>query len=296
MFRSLQFESNIPEQKKSTFVDIDGYYTGDWENTDVLAKKINKRESGFKSDDFFVMDPQEKGTSNYFPYSKTSTVSPFEIKQNKGKVFFIHGTSSNSKRWNLKIIGSILKLANETSYDSDFNWNAPLTNNKKDRGVAAQNLAKYVVARHTEEEEITLVGHSHGGNVAIQAADIIYRTTGQKVNIITIATPAYNGNLDVENPKNHKGINDHIALWNDIDGVSGGLAGDDYFTNSDKTRNVEVDVDQYYKRKMTRRDRWGNETEDIVTSPMAAHSFDVEHPEAIDKVIQLKKIKLTPIK
>ena len=34
--------------------------------------------------------------------------------------------------------------------------------------------------------------YSHGGNVAIQAAKVIFEKTGQKVNIITIATPAYN--------------------------------------------------------------------------------------------------------
>lgn len=296
MFRSLKFESHIPEHKKTTFFDIEGIYTEDWENTDVLGKLINKREAKLRSDDFFLIDSQETSSSNYFPYSNTFGDSPFEVKLAKGKVFFVHGTSSNSKRWNLKIIASIMKLANGTSYDSNFNWNAPLSNNKKDRGIAAQNLAKYVLAGHVNEIEIVLVGHSHGGNVAIQAADIIYRMSGQKVNIITIATPAYNGNLDVENPKNHKGINDHIALWNDIDGVSGGLAGDDYYTNSDKTKNVEVNVDQYYKREVTRRDRWGNETKDMVESPIAAHSFDVEHPETIDKAIQVQKIKLIPVK
>ena len=189
-----------------------------------------------------------------------------------------------------------MKLTNNKSYNAGFNWNAPINNNKKDRHKAAQALAKYVIANHKDGEEITLAGHSHGGNVAIQAADIIYKATGQKVNIITIATPAYNGDQDTENPKNHKGINDHIALWNKIDGVSGGLAGDDNFTNSPKTKNIEVNVDKYYKRREVRKDRFGRTSFDEVNNPLGAHSFDVEHPESIDQTMEQNKIKkLSPV-
>jgi len=189
-----------------------------------------------------------------------------------------------------------MKLTNNKSYNAGFNRNAPINNNKKDRHKAAQALAKYVIANHKDGEEITLAGHSHGGNVAIQAADIIYKATGQKVNIITIATPAYNGDQDTENPKNHKGINDHIALWNKIDGVSGGLAGDDNFTNSPKTKNIEVNVDKYYKRREVRKDRFGRTSFDEVNNPLGAHSFDVEHPESIDQTMEKNKIKkLSPV-
>lgn len=134
-------------------------------------------------------------------------------------------------------------------------------------------------------------GHSHGGNVSIQAADIIYNITGQKVNIITIGTPAYNGTDDKENPKNHVGINDHKALWNNIDGVSGGLAGDDNYTNSSKTDNIEIDVDLHYKKETIIKDRWGQKSTMTTYNKIGAHSFDVEHPEVIDKAINQGKIK-----
>jgi hypothetical protein len=148
-----------------------------------------------------------------------------------------------------------------------------------------------------EGEEITLIGHSHGGNVAIQAAKLIYEQTGQKVNILTIATPAYNKKGDAENPETPKAyINDHIALWNAIDGVSGGLAGDDYYKNSTITKNVELKVDKYYVSYTEQPVRGGGKVKIKNENNVGAHSADVEHPDVIDDAIKDKSLrKLTPV-
>ena len=138
-----------------------------------------------------------------------------------------------------------------------------------------------------------MIGHSHGGNVAIQASKLIQEQTGEKVNIITIATPAYNDKGDVENPETQKGsINDHIAIWNKIDGVSGGWAGDDNYTNSSVTTNAELNVDQHYRYKQQVNAGRGETTEQVRYDAVGAHSFDVEHPEAIRNT---KITKLTPV-
>lgn len=146
-----------------------------------------------------------------------------------------------------------------------------------------------------EGEEITLIGHSHGGNVAIQAAKLIYEQTGQKVNIITIATPAYNKKGDVENPETQKDyINDHIAIWNKIDDVSGELAGDDYYTNSTVTTNIELKVDKYYAKESEVGVGSGKHkirSEDN----MRAHSADIQDPEIL-KDKSLRKLNPVPKK
>lgn len=153
------------------------------------------------------------------------------------------------------------------------------------------------MAHRVEGEEITLLGHSHGGNVAIQAAKLIYERTGEKVNIVTIATPAYNKKGDAENPETQKNyINDHIALWNAVDGVSGGLAGDDNYKNSTITKNVELKVDKYYVSETEVKDRWGNKSKIKNENNVGAHSADVEHPDIIDTAIKDKSLrKLNPV-
>ncbi len=129
------------------------------------------------------------------------------------------------------------------------------------------------MAHRIAGEEITLIGHSHGGNVIMQAADMIAELTGVKVNIITIATPAYNGSNDVENPSNHKeSINDHIHVYNKIDRVQS-TAGDRSYSN-EKTRNYEIKVSEFYK----------------ATDAIKAHSFDAYHPSTIARA-NIPKLK-----
>ena len=244
---------------------------------------------------FLSVDPLTKEYAELTPYQFASNTPIQAIDLDGLEAFFIHGTTSSSKRWSetpqaQQAVHNIIKLTNNKSFNRGFNWKAPIWNHESSRGKAAIQLANYVVNNRVEGEEITLIGHSHGGNVAIQAAKLIYEQTGQKVNIITIATPAYNKKGDVENPETQKDyINDHIAIWNKVDGVSGGLAGDDYYTNSSVTTNIELNVDKYYVKESEVGSGSGKHkitTEDIT----GAHSADVEHPEIL-KDKSLRKLK-----
>ena len=248
---------------------------------------------------FFNVDPlAEKYVYNsLYAFSENKVTTHVELEGLEA--FFIHGTMSSSGRWreNKNTIPTLMRLTNNKSYNADFNWNAPLNNNEKDRGKAAGDLASNVLKNRVKGEEITLIGHSHGGNVAIQAAKLIQEQTGEKVNIISVATPAYNGKGDVENPKTQKGsINDHIAIWNKIDGVSGGLAGDDNYSNSSVTNNAEVNVNQFYRHETTEEVNIGHgesvSKQKVTYDKMSAHSFDVQHPETIKNT---KSRKLDPV-
>jgi hypothetical protein len=110
------------------------------------------------------------------------------------------------------------------------------------------------------DEPITFITHSHGGNVAIQAANMIYNKYKVQSDIIAIAVPAYSGEKDIENPENAKGVRRLINIWNKDDGVSGGLAGNDFYPArpNSKVHTIEVDASRFYKWYQT----------------IQAHSFD----------------------
>ena len=244
---------------------------------------------------FISVDPLTKSYPELTTYQFASNTTLQAIDLDGLEAFFVHGTTSSSKRWTgtpqaKKAVQNLVGLTNNKFLNTGFNWKAQLWNNEITRGKAALQLATYVMEHRKESEEITLIGHSHGGNVAIQSAKLIYAKTGQKVNIITIATPAYNKTGDVENPETQKDyINDHLAIWNKVDGVSGGLAGDDYYTNSTITTNIELNVDKYYvKTRIQGKSDIKYKDEDV----LGAHSADVEHPEILkDKSLR----KLNPL-
>jgi hypothetical protein len=149
-------------------------------------------------------------------------------------------------------------LSGKETVLKDFEWpegTNGFKNNQKDREIAAGELAKYVLKNHNEGEDITLIGHSHGGNVAIQAIDMIRSGLGEgdnaNINLITLATPAYNGQSDPENPENTS-VDAHLHFFSSNDDIQvkgssfmGNKLGSRRYLNS-KTQQFEV-VD--YKMK-----------------------------------------------
>ena len=90
-------------------------------------------------------------------------------------------------------------------YDKNFNWLKynGLTNDIYSRNLASDELVKYVINNSDKFDEIVLIGHSHGGNVALQAVNRIV-DAGKKVYLITVSTPAYNNqesSKDISAPK-----------------------------------------------------------------------------------------------
>ena len=183
-----------------------------------------------------------------------------------------------------------MQLTNNSTSNTNFSWQnkSGLTNDSYDRKEAAKSLVEYINANRVKGEGITLIGHSHGGNVAIQAAKMYYEQTGERIDVITIATPAYNtpkgSNPLMEDPNTqlgYKAIKNFLSLFNTIDGVQGGLAGSNYFNqlgshDGTYTRNAAViDVSNFYS--------W--------YEFLDAHSFDVEHPSTIQDAIDNGDIK-----
>jgi pimeloyl-ACP methyl ester carboxylesterase len=269
----------------------------------------------------------------------TDTVtSKIEIRNVRRKSFFIHGTISDNTRWRddklraeslksrrvLNIIGfDIPKNDWETfmtpdweqnNCDYDFSWEklAGLLNDVRNRTQASNDLVDHVKKRANPADfsEIVLVGHSHGGNVAIQAADRLAKVY-KNVYILSIATPAQNrgylakpkdighttdgkriwyyettNEKNPENPANLicKNQIKHLALWNDKDLVdeaalaletamprdAGMTSNSDFFDENGITQNVRFSLD---------------------LKGLGKHGFDIFGSAAIMDAVKIGRIK-----
>jgi RHS repeat-associated protein len=163
------------------------------------------------------------------PYQFASNTPIWAIDIDGLEAFFIHGMNGSPDQWRTKefqeVAKTVIQLTNNTEQNANFNFdwsakrNGPLQR-KIHRTRAAKQLADYVIENRAGGEEITLVGVSHGGNVSIQAAKIIEKRTGEKVNLITINTTNFDEEGDSENPNGNSSINDRIDIRTENDKVS----------------------------------------------------------------------------
>lgn len=168
---------------------------------------------------------------NTYNYAENSPIANIDLWGLQ--VFSIHGTNSSNKTFeeNPETLPAILELSGNETIINQFNWpkgTNGLANNEDDRSKAAEALSEFVLENLEDGEDITLVGHSHGGNVAIQAIDQIQagldvKEDERQINLITIATPAYNDPDDRENPANTM-VDSHTQFYSNYDMVQTILA------------------------------------------------------------------------
>jgi len=92
----------------------------------------------------------------------------------------------------------------------------------------------------SKDEPISIIGYSHGGNVAIQAAEIINEYFGVNVNVITVSTPVYQSPGDIENPEGNMGINQHIQIIHESDIVAPLVGDAKTYPKTDNTTNFVI--------------------------------------------------------
>lgn len=191
-------------------------------------------------------------------------------------------------------------LTTNSTADFGFEWGSGKTiwkkgngpwNNSDDRLKAAQELADHVMANLTlvqgpdgkmvPSEDITLIGHSHGGNVAIQAAPIIREQLDARggafadlqIHLVTVATPAMNFNKS-ENPAESLEagvISSHIGLFSSEDQISPDKA--NLFGGYN---NSIIKFDAFHT----------NPNSMILELQSGGHSVDFEDPGKIEEVIE----------
>lgn len=166
-----------------------------------------------------------------------------------GPDIWIHGTNLTATEnpeatWTSDFIKYIGDLYNE---DVDTpHWSGG--NKNPARSDAAKAIAEEIIKWRNEkpenaDEPIRLVGHSHGGNVAIMIANILGDKKIKVETLVTIATPVRGYKLKQE-------VGQHLHVYNERDGiqVNGGSAwllgkARRTFNNA---ANVKVEVDKKY--------------------------------------------------
>lgn len=186
---------------------------------------------------FFSVDPIAPKYPELTPYQFASNTPIQAIDLDGLEAFFIHGTWGNNSAWleNGKANELTQKLTSLFGNNENFVYHNKAKSQK--RGVSAswsggnydearQQAALELVAyikEHLNGEPITLVGHSHGGNVAILVANILAadpELEGIKINLLTMNTPARDYQLSFAAAK----ITTHYQVYNTSDVVqtSGG--------------------------------------------------------------------------
>ncbi len=150
---------------------------------------------------FFAVDPLAKSYpwNSTYAFSENNVIHAIELEGKEA--YFIHGTTRawgvdwskyvHSKQMSAKDLTRIGSVFDNNSINRGFNWSG--ANNDNARQSAGQDLADHVLQTRTGNEPITLIGHSHGGNVAIQAANILienHQIDPESIKIVLINTPA----------------------------------------------------------------------------------------------------------
>jgi len=211
---------------------------------------------------FLSVDPKANLYPMLTPYQFASNTPIQAVDLDGMEAFIVHGTTQTETGVNItpEAKRELMRITGNTKINDGFRWNAPFSNNSMTRNMSANKLVKYIVKERmamiknreiTEDEAISLIGYSHGGNVAIQAARKLGKH-GVKVNLVTLSTPAYNtngndaysGGMDSEDPRSSAdGINAHIQVVHQKDDVVNIATGEETYNNG-KTKNYVITNEQ----------------------------------------------------
>ncbi|MDH5609353.1 MAG: hypothetical protein OEY56_07720 [Cyclobacteriaceae bacterium] len=231
-------QENLYKFQGQEHQDETGWDSFKWRNSDPALGR------------FFNIDPMSEAFYYNSPYAFSENKVTTHVELEGLEAYFIHGTASGPDMWTDDLANFIKRtVTTNTTYDIKFRWNYQegprkknwLLNNESDRLRAAKSLVMHIENTYDPEQHITLIGHSHGGNVAIQAAKLLWEKYHISVEIVNFNTPAYNEQFDAENPNDNWGIDRLTHFYTVQDGVAGGLAGSDkYNAPSGNVANIQL--------------------------------------------------------
>lgn len=160
---------------------------GNWQEYGM--RMYNPRLGRFPS-----VDPLTKKYPELTPYQFASNTPIQAIDLDGLEAFYVHGTWSTPNTFPKLTRATVNDIFNNTT-GAAFDWTG--FNSDEFRQSAGRKLAEHIVANRDPGQALTLVGHSHGGNVAIIATNILKNEYNLEVdNLLTINTPVREYELD----------------------------------------------------------------------------------------------------
>ncbi|WP_324713221.1 RHS repeat-associated core domain-containing protein [Flavobacterium columnare] len=197
---------------------------------------------------FFTTDPLFKN----YPYNSTYAFSENRVMdavELEGReAFYIHGTvfkytpffSGRDKTHMFTptqtVVNKLTPLLGNKTSNTGFKWDG--YNSDEARHSAAVELVEHVLKNRKPGEPISLIGHSHGGNVAIEAANILvkqHKIQPNEINIVALNTP-----MQEDITLNYKDVN-LIAISAKGDLVQA-FASESKFSENNNVKNVDISV------------------------------------------------------
>jgi RHS repeat-associated protein len=206
MMQERSFTSNTNENKFSfNGKDYDKSINGSKTWQDYGFRHYDTRLSRFVS-----IDPLASKYPELATYQFASLTPIWAIDIEGLEAFFMHGTWGANKSFTSKLKTNVARIFGNTETYTP-GWSG--TNTDAARQEAAADLVEYIKGHRKPGEAVTIMGHSHGGNVAMIAAQLIAQDPefdGVQINVITLNTPAREYRID---PSLQERIN-HYHIYN----------------------------------------------------------------------------------
>ena len=181
---------------------------------------------------FLSVDPHAENYYNISPYVYVANNPIVNVDPDGKDIIPVHGTWSNILTWGN--LSGIRKASNNLFKDNNLGVSFPWSGDNfiGGRTKAAIGLIDHVRTQMKSKDfngEITLVGHSHGGNVSIEALNMMVEMKefkDVKLNLLTINTPVRD---DYQLSEKASGRVSHVNVYDKMDPVQSN--GGDSFIN-----------------------------------------------------------------
>ena len=208
----------------SELVNTPFRYSGEyWDDSTGLqylrARWYDPSVGRFINEDTYEGQIDNPLTLNLYTYVHNNPLIYTDPSGNK--VWLIHGTNimkeeNPENTWTDDFVTYVEKLFNESS--DKLKWSGG--NSKGARSKAAEVFMTKVYEWHKKNpnDPIRLVGHSHGGNVAILVANLLAEKGMKVETLITVATPVREYKLNTV-------VGQHIQMYNNRDIIQSDMGG-----------------------------------------------------------------------
>lgn len=182
--------------------------TGNWQ--DYGERMYSPRLGRFPNTDPIITYGQQYTWLSPYQFASLNPIGAIDL--DGLEAFYMHGTWARNKPVPMQTIATVKEITRNTSAFA-LKWSG--NNTDAARRNAAEQFADFIIANRDKSQPLTILGHSHGGNIGILTTNIL-KNRGYDVNyLITINTPVREYQLDKEVTAKHFNIyqeNDPVQI------------------------------------------------------------------------------------